>query len=265
MEKTVIIIPAYNEEKRIGRTLEYYGKFFSDLKSKKLIDVQILVVINNTKDRTEDVVRKYQKKYKIIEYLNFKQGGKGFAVIEGFKEALKNEKNSLIGFVDADLATKPDAFYDLIKNIKNHDGVIASRWIKGSVVEGRTLKKIILSFGFNFIVRSLFLFKFHDTQCGAKLFRKEAITKVKEELKLTQWAFDVNLLYLCKKYGFDIIEIPTVWQDQEESKIKPSTPIQMFSGVIRLRIINSPLEPLARQIKIIAKFGDWLINKRKKK
>jgi glycosyltransferase involved in cell wall biosynthesis len=254
-------MPAYNEEKRIGATLEAYGRFFNNLKKEKKLDYEILVVINNTKDKTEEVVKKFQRKNKNIRFLNFKQGGKGFAIIEGFKDSLRR-KNDMIGFVDADMATPPESLYRLVLNINNFDGVMASRWIKGSIVRGRTLKKRIFSSGFNFIVRSLFMFNYRDTQCGAKLFKKHLIEKILPELNLTQWAFDVNLLYSCRKHGFIIKEVPTVWQDQKESKIKPSTPVQMFAGVVRLRAINSPFEPLLRPLKPFAGFMDLLINRR---
>ena len=97
--KVSIVIPAYNEEKRIGNTLEKYIKFLRD----KKVKFEILIIINNTTDNTEKVVKNYMKRFPEIRYLNFQQGGKGFAVIEGFKDALKRD-NDLIGFVDADNA-----------------------------------------------------------------------------------------------------------------------------------------------------------------
>ncbi|MEK6827619.1 MAG: glycosyltransferase, partial [Nanoarchaeota archaeon] len=96
-----IVIPAYNEEKRIGKILENYGAFFEKKKKgREISDFEILIVINNTKDNTEEVVKKFAKKYSEIRFIRFEKGGKGFAITEGFKDALKNEKNKLIGFVD---------------------------------------------------------------------------------------------------------------------------------------------------------------------
>jgi len=239
--KISIIIPAYNEEKRIGKTLEEYCKFFYSLKKQKTLDFEILIVINNTKDKTEDVVKKYSKKYKEIRYLNFKQGGKGFAIIEGFKDALKRD-NDLIGFVDADMSTSPKSYYDLIKNIGNYDGTIASRGLTDSVVK-TSLKRKINNKGFNFLVRSILFLPYKDTQCGAKIFRRNSIKSVLNELGITQWAFDIDLLYRLRKKGFKIKEIPTVWDDKCGSSVSMlKTPIQMFFGVIRLRIINSPFK-----------------------
>jgi len=238
MTKLSIIIPAYNEEKRIKNTLYEYCRYFA----KKGIEFEIVVVLNACKDDTSKIVRQCQKQFKEIKLLDFEKGGKGFAIIEGFKDALKR-RNDLIGFIDADMATCPKAFWDLIESIRKHDGVIASRWIKGSVVKTKqTLSRRFASRIFNLIVRSLFFFQHRDTQCGAKLFKRNTLEKIVPYLKLTEWAFDVNLLYLCKKEGLRVKEIPTIWEDKSDSKISnvPKTSLQMFLGVLRLRGINSP-------------------------
>ena len=143
--KVAIIIPAHNEEKRIAKTLEAYLFYFENLRKQKLLDYEILVVINNSKDKTLDIVKSFSKKNIRAKYLNLVKGGKGYAVLEGFKEALRKE-NDLIGFVDADMATKPEAFYDLIRNLGKNDGAIASRYVKGAIVEPKpTLSRIISS------------------------------------------------------------------------------------------------------------------------
>lgn len=261
--KICIIIPAYNEEKRIGNTLKEYASFFKELKKKRAIDnFEIIVVINNTRDRTKEIVKNYSKKYKEIRHLNFKQGGKGFAITEGFRDALKRD-SYLIGFVDADMATSPEAFYDLIKNIENYDGIIASRWMNGSVIKTKqSLLRKIYSNGFNFIVRSLFLMKYKDTQCGAKLFKRKVIEKIEKEINMTQWAFDVNLLYLCKRGKFKIKEFRTIWEDKADSKLNlTKVPFQMFSGVIRLRLINSVFEPVLRPLRPVVHFVHRIMNR----
>ena len=256
-----IIIPARNEEKRIRETLDAYCSFFNELKQRNILNFEIIIVLNNTTDKTEEIIKKYCKKYKQIKYLNFKPGGKGFAIIQGFKEALK-KNNKLIGFVDADMATSPQAFYNLIVQIKNFDGIIANRWDYRSKILNRTFLRNITSNGFNFIIRSLFLMPYKDTQCGAKLFKREVIEKILPGLNLTQWAFDVNLLYLCRKNKFKIRQVPTIWEDKENSKLNklPKTSLQMFLGIIRLRLVNSFFEPILRPIKFILRWADNLIN-----
>lgn len=244
-----IIIPAYNEEKRIGKILENYGKFFEEKKKiKEISDFEILVIINNTKDKTEEVVRKFSKKYKEIRYLNFRQGGKGFAIIKGFEDALKR-KNKLIGFVDADMSTPPEAYYELIKNIKNYEGIIADRWDKKSIITPKqSLFRRFISRIYNIIVRILFFLPFRDTQCGAKIFKREVLEENYKKLVTTNWAFDIALLYcLRKESNAQIKSIPTIWHDDTGSKVNlKRTPIMMFASSVRLRIIHSPFRDFVR-------------------
>lgn len=238
-----IIIPAHNEEKRIKETLEEYSEFFS----KKKIDFEILIVLNACKDKTLDVVKNAEKKYKEIRHIEFKEAGKGFAIIEGFKDSIRKNRD-LIGFVDADMATPPESFFDLYAKIDEVDGVIASRWIKGSrIAIKQSLLRKLMSSGFNFLVRSILFMPYRDTQCGAKLFRKKALESVVDEVGITRWAFDIDLLFRLRKKGFRIIEIPTVWNDRKGSKLNlKKVPFQMFSAIIRLRLIYSPFNFIVR-------------------
>jgi glycosyltransferase involved in cell wall biosynthesis len=256
MEKISIIIPAYNEEKRIGRTLDEYGRFFQDLESKRVLNYEILIVINNTQDKTEDIVKSYVKKNKNISYINLKRGGKGYAIIEGFKKALKNDKITLVGFLDADMSTPPKEYYRLILNIKDYEGIIASRYLKGSIVKPKqSFQRIFVSRFFNILVRMLFMLNYRDTQCGAKVFKKEALGRIIDQLGETSWAIDVDLLYKSKVSNLRILEFPTVWSDKSESKLNiKKASIQMFFAVIQLRLINSPFRILIRLLKPVAGF-----------
>jgi len=246
--KVAVVMPARNEEKRIPRTLEAFLSYFKKIK-KQGIDCELIVVLNACTDNTLGAVKKFSKN-KQLRILNFKQGGKGFAILEGFKDALKRE-NAFIGFVDADLATSPEAYYDLIKGIKEYDGAIASRGVEGAVVK-TNLTRGITHKGFNFLVRSILFLNFKDTQCGAKLFKRKAVEQVIDEIGLTQWAFDIDLLYRIKKKGFKIKEIPTTWNNIEGSKINLiKTPFKMFSGIMRLRLKNSPFKFVVRAYDLL--------------
>tara|TARA_Y100000034_G_scaffold19272_1_gene21687 strand:- start:8324 stop:9094 length:771 start_codon:yes stop_codon:yes gene_type:complete len=252
MEKVSIIIPAHNEEKRIGRTLKEYISYFQKLK--KSLDFRIIVVLNACSDNTLKIVEKY--KIKELEILNFRQGGKGFAIVEGFKRALKGNSN-LIGFVDADLATPPEAFYDLIKNINGNDGVIANRWDKHSIIKTpQTIFRRIIGRGFNLIVKILFLLPHQDTQCGAKLFKRELLEKIIPKLGSSEWSFDVDLLFYARREKAKIKSIPTIWSDKKESKINiKKTPLTMFLSVVRLRLVHSPLNFVVRFYR---KLPNWM-------
>lgn len=250
-----IIIPAHNEEKRISKTLENYGKFFKEKKNeKKINNFEIIVVINNTQDKTEGIVKKFFRKYPEIRCLNFKQGGKGFAIIEGFREALKGNPR-LIGFIDGDMSTPPSAFYDLVKRIDGYDGIIGDRWNKKSIIKKQTLIRRFVSRGYNLIIRTLFLFPYRDTQCGAKLFKKEIIEKNIHKLITSNWGFDVALLFcLRKETNAQIISVPTIWNDDKGSKINlKKIPLLMFLSAIRLRLIHSPFKNLVKLYRKLPK------------
>jgi len=241
MEKLSIVVPAYNEEKRIGILLENYLGYFKDLKRRKVLDFEFVVVLNNCSDNTRGVVEGYKCDELIL--LEFVQGGKGFAITEGFKDAL-TRKNDLIGFVDADMATPPSAFYDLVKYRGSYDGIIANRWDRRSDIRTRqSFLRRVLSRGFNFIVRSLFLFPYSDTQCGAKVFKREIIENVIPKIGFTKWAFDIDLLFYARGVGSRIKSIPTTWEDRTDSAIDlKKTPLTMLLSVIRLRLVHSPFK-----------------------
>lgn len=253
MQKLAIIMPAYNEERRIGKTLEAYSDYFELLRKQGFLDYEILVVINNTKDSTEEIVKTYQKSNPRINYINLIKGGKGYAVIEGFKAALLKNFD-LIGFVDADLATGPESYYYLLKNINNADAIIANRYDQESKITPKfTFRRLIVAKAFNLLVRALFFFPFQDTQCGAKLFTKRAANLIVTNVKMSQWAFDIELLYLLKKNGLKINEARTIWKDMEGSKLDlKKASIQMIFSVLQLRIITSPFKELFKPLKPLA-------------
>lgn len=240
-----IIIPAHNEQERIGSTLKEYTYYFNRLKqNSKLEDYEILVVINNTQDKTEEIVKSYQNLENRLDYLNLPKGGKGYATIEGFKYCL-NKKLDLLGFVDADCSTSAEEFNHLASNIEEYDAVIASRHVKGAIVSPKQpIKRRIASRAFNLWVRILFPnLQYHDTQCGAKIFKTQPLSKVIDDVKTATWAFDVELLYHLKRKGYKINEVPTVWSEVPNSKFKLlSSGSNAVLDVLKLRLANLPFK-----------------------
>lgn len=231
--KISIIIPAYNEEKRIRSTLEAYAHFLNE----NNLNYELLVVINGTTDSTPQIVKTLQQSTPAIAMIEISQGGKGLAIAAGFRDALER-RNDLIGFVDADMATSPQAFYDLIKNINGYDGIIASRYMPGSrVTPPRPLiKRWGSKIFFETLTRPLFGINYYDTQCGAKLFKRSVIEKIAPYLSVRQWAFDIEILYLCKRFGFSIKEQPTIWHDQAGSKLRIfRSGLRMIGTLFKLR------------------------------
>jgi len=234
--RLTIIVPAHNEESRIGRMLDAYLPYFS---ARHGDGVEFLVVVNGSTDRTAEVVAAYAARFPCLRMrVEPAPIGKGGALILGFREA----KGDLIGFVDADGATPPEAFQDLVDRIGDAGCIIASRWVRGAKVSPRQpLDRRLASRVFNFVNRVLFGLRLTDTQCGAKLMRRDAVLAVLPRIGITRWAFDVDLLLQLRWTGHTIKEIPTVWHDVGGSKLevgKAST--EMLLALIRLRLLYSP-------------------------
>lgn len=234
--KLSIVVPAYNEESRLPPMLDAYLDFFVPRYGD---DVEFVVVVNGSTDRTESVVRGYQQRnHQVRLAVEPRKVGKGQAVIMGFDEA----RGDLIGFTDADGATPPHAFQELVDGIGDFGAIIASRWLPASDIHPRQpLSRRVASRIFNWKVRILFGLKITDTQCGAKLFARPAFEAVRPHLGLTQWAFDVDLLFHTRRSGFEIREISTTWRDVKGSKVNvPRASVEMTLAIWRLRLLHSP-------------------------
>ena len=234
----LLLIPAYNEEKRIEPVLRDYGHFFQQEYQGKF---QLVVVLNGCTDNTLGVVQRVAKDFPSVGWLDFKDPiNKGGALIEGLKLAPLCD---LIGYVDADGATPPRAFLDLVRHIEGYDCVIGSRWMPGAVLhQEQSGKRQFASRVFHFIVQLFFWMNIRDTQCGAKLMRREAIEKIHPSLRIADMAFDINLLYSLKKAGYRILEVPTEWTDKVGSKVVlGNTSLSMLLSVIRIRLMYWPL------------------------
>lgn len=241
--KVSIVIPAHNEEKRIERTLHTYLNYYDCLQAAHVLTTEFVIVLNGCTDNTLSIVTSIKKDHPNIIIVDTPKAGKGLAIKLGFEDALTRD-NDLIGFVDADMATSPNEFHELIDQIGNYDGIIASRYMEGAHVHPK--RPFVKEWGrkivFNSLIFMLFGMRFKDYQCGAKLFKYKVIKKVTPYLYIKQWAFDVELLYLCKKFGFNIKEIPTIWYDQAHSKLKVMRAgMRMLSALFEIRLRHSPL------------------------
>jgi len=242
----LLLIPAYNEEERIEPVLRDYAEHFRENYSG---DRQIVVVLNGCTDNTLGVVKRVATDHAEVSWLEFPAAiGKGGALIEGLKLAPLAD---LIGYVDADGATSPKAFLDLVKLWDKADCVIASRWLPGAVLhQQQTGKRQFASRVFHLIVQTLFWLNIKDTQCGAKVMRRQVVEKIHPLLRIADMAFDINLLYAIKRAGFKILEVPTEWTDKIGSKVVLGrTSLTMLLSVLRLRLVHSPFRVLRRPLR----------------
>jgi dolichyl-phosphate beta-glucosyltransferase len=237
MKRLSIIVPAYNEQDRLGPMLSAYLPYFTERFG---TDFELVVSVNGSRDATETVARSFLPAYpSVLRVLVTPEPiGKGAAILVGGKTAT----GDLIGFVDADGATPPSAFLDLVDSIGDAGLILASRRLPGAVVSPRQpLRRRIASRVFNAIVRALFKIPITDTQCGAKLLSADAWNAVAPKIGLTRWAFDVDLIFQTRRAHYPIREIPTVWHDVPGSRLRLGrTSLQMFLAVCRLRLLHSP-------------------------
>jgi glycosyltransferase involved in cell wall biosynthesis len=205
--KLSIIIPAWNEEFRLPPTLSAYGTYFGDKYGE---DLEIIVVANHCSDGTVRVAREIAGLHPQIQVIEDPSCiGKGGAVELGMRHA----QGDLVGFVDADGATAPDAFFKLVENMHGAGCIIGSRWIEGAVVSPRQplMRRLASRLLNKVFVQGLFGLELSDSQCGAKLFRRDVLEQVLPEAIEQGWAFDIDLLCRVKRLGYDIRELPTEW------------------------------------------------------
>lgn len=244
----LLLIPAYNEADRIEPVLRELADYFMANYSGKF---SMVVVLNGCRDNTLEIVKRVASAHPVISWQNHPAPiGKGGALIEGIKLAPMAD---LIGYVDADGATPPKSFHELVKLTVKADCVIGSRWLPGAVLhQAQPLFRRFTSRCFHLVVESLFWMHIKDTQCPAKVIRREAAEKIMNDLRIADLAFDVNFIVATKRAGFSVLEVPTEWTDKAGSKVSASlfrSSLTMFLSVVRLRLIYSPFHGLLKGLR----------------
>ena len=221
-----VVIPAHNEEQRIGRTLSAYRRVCSE------DDVRFIVALDDCVDDTERVVRRHMVEDPRVQGLNFTKLGKGGVIMETFRRC----DADLIGFVDADCATPPAEFLRLVDAAERADGAIASRYHPASVIPGRRpFARRMASAAFARLIRRAFKLPFSDTQCGAKVLRREVVHASLPFVASRDFLFDVDLLYVARRIGYRIVEVPTIWVEREGSRVSAgSDGRRMAASALRL-------------------------------
>lgn len=209
-----VVIPAYNEDQRIQRTLEATAAYLD----KQPYEYQVIVVNDGSTDGTNRVVNEFCADHPPFKLLAYEPNrGKGYAVRKGMLQA----NADLELFCDADLATPIEEIAKLMWAIENGaDIAIGSRPLRGSnLVVRQPLYREMLGRGFNKLVQLLGVPGIQDTQCGFKLFKRDAAHDVFSRCTLDGFSFDIEALYIARFLGYKIAEVPIVWSHQPGSKV----------------------------------------------
>jgi dolichyl-phosphate beta-glucosyltransferase len=226
-----IVVPAYNEEERLVASLDKIGSYLDATG----IDAEILVVDDGSKDRTGELATKALAGRRGRVVANGENRGKGYSVRHGVLEA----RGRFVLVTDADLSTSIEDHAKLAEVMRDRDldVVIGSRALPDSNVEIRQgWLRQTMGRSFNVIIRSLTGLPFHDTQCGFKLLDRERVKPLVEKMVVDGFAFDVELLFLCARFGLSVADVPVTWRNATGSKVSiVGDPLAMIADVLRVR------------------------------
>lgn len=222
-----IIIPAYNEERRLPSTLEAIGRY---LGSRSWDFAEIVVVNDGSRDRTAALA--CATGARVIE--NPGNRGKGFSVRNGI---LKAEGEWLL-FTDADLSSPIEELDKLWRMAENENAEVAigSRALDRSLVGvHQPAMREFAGRLFNLVMRAVTGLPFHDTQCGFKLFQRQAAREIFRRQRLDGFGFDVEALYIASRLGYRVLEIPVRWNDVAGTKVKMLGAVAAFLDPLKVR------------------------------
>ncbi len=228
VNKLSVVIPAYNEEQRIAKTLEDVGQFLS----RQAYDYEILVIDDGSKDKTAEVVRQLGIK-NLILVDNRENHGKGWVVGQGMLQATGDVRV----FMDADNSTKIDEIAKFLPVFaQGFDIVVGSRRIKGShVPQDQGGLREFLGWAFRTIVHIIVPVGVTDTQCGFKAMTAKAAQQIFPKQTIFRWAFDVEILALARRSHLKIAEVPITWVNDAASHVKLGGMLNMLLEVLTVR------------------------------
>lgn len=225
---TSIIIPAYNEEQRIGPFLKSITESFSG-------NTEIIVVFDGN-DNTPEIVKSFGNRVKLIQFS--KRLGKGGAIIEGFKQA----KGEVVGFVDADGAIPASEVKRLSSMVTDENPcVIGSRWTRTSRIESsEPILNVFAGRVFHYLVFLILGLKIKDTQCGIKFFHRSILNSLLKRITIKSRMIDVVLLFHVKLLKKNIREVGIRWKHVSGTKLPIMKIIPfMFATLVGLRLVHS--------------------------
>ncbi len=230
--KLSVIIPAYNEEERLPKTLQEIAEYLSQ----QSYDSEIIVVSDGSKDRTGEVVREMIPEIRNLRLIENKENhGKGYAVRQGVLEG----KGAYRIFTDADNSTSIDQIEKMWPWFEQgYDVVIGSRDIKGAVLDPPQpwWRRVLLGKSFRFLTHLICgTWNILDSQCGFKMFTRKAAEDIFPRIRILGFSFDVEVLVIAKRLGYRVKEIPVHWKNDPKTKVKLSNTFKMGIDLLKIR------------------------------
>ena len=235
MRATVdIVIPVFNEEKDLPRSVDILSKFLKDNLENPW---RIIIADNGSTDDTLSVGEMLSNKYTGVTCVHIPQKGRGRALRQVWLESTAD----VVSYMDEDLSTDLSHFLQLVKAVEGGAHIaIGSRLAKGSKVK-RSLMREIISRCYSTLIRMMFFTPFRDAQCGFKALSRDTVKSIVPLVENNNWFFDSELLIIAAKRGFQIKEIPVHWEDDPDSRVRiMATAWEDMKGLLRLRIGGIP-------------------------
>jgi dolichyl-phosphate beta-glucosyltransferase len=226
-----IVIPAYNEAARLGATLE---KVLAYVRQKGW-DAEVIVVNDGSCDETAEIVRWFREKNPAVRLLeNPGNRGKGYSV----RSAMLKARGDVVVFSDADLSSPVEEMPTLLQAVTaGADIAIGSRWLRSELqTQRQSLHRQLFGRVFNLLLRVILGARFKDTQCGFKAFTSRAAQTIFPLQRIERWGFDPEILFLARKFGFRVEEVPVLWGHRGGTRIHPLVDgARMFQEMLRIR------------------------------
>lgn len=232
MTTVEVVIPVYNEERALPESIPVLRDFLAS--DKFPYDWRILIADNASIDNTPEVGAKLEAENEgLVKYVRIERKGRGFAL----KQVWLDSPMDIVSYMDVDLSTGIEAFPALIGAIaeEGYDVAIGSRLTAGAEVT-RSLKRRVLTFGYNTMIKAMFFTRFSDAQCGFKAASREAAQALIPLIEDNNWFFDTELLILAEKAGYKVKDVPVRWIEDTDTRVKiAATVSEDVQGLIRLR------------------------------
>jgi len=226
-----LVIPAYNESARLGATLE---KVLAYIHAQKW-NAEVIVVNDGSRDNTAEIVRSFAAKDPILRLIeNPGNRGKGYSVRNGMLHA----RGQVLIFSDADLSSPIEEAPKLLAALdQGADIAIGSRWLRAETqTQRQPLHRQLFGRIFNVLLRLTLGLPFKDTQCGFKAFKQPAARVIFPLQKIERWGFDPEILFLARKFGLKVQEVPVAWGHSGGARINPLIDgSRMFQEMLRVR------------------------------